>query len=234
MMRFVSPVKDYCLGLMLVSLVLLLSACGGGNHQAMIVAIGDSITLMAADAPSLCLPTDTLETCTASGRDHPQDSYATYLPNVLANLGRGGDTCTQQQIYPSGIFAGKSRGVLARLDDALSLHPDVVSVLIGVNDLNGWQVASPWHVTQDEVMSCIVEVWARIRAAGAEPVAMTYGPMNDTIMLGWRDLNKAIRTEAAARGIRVVDCETIPNYAVIDGIHPDKATAEAIAKLWAL
>lgn len=206
----------------LISLVLAIavSSCGGYSATPSLVVIGDSITLRTG----LCLATDTLSTCLSSGRPAPANSFATYLPNVIANLGRGGDTCTTQAAFASGPFNGQFRGMLARLDEAIELNPTRISVLIGVNDINSWAVS------QTDVISCITMVWDRISSVGIEPIAMTYGLM--PAMKGVVELNASIRMEAARRHLTVVDFETIVPYITVDDIHPDVATAKIEAQLW--
>ena len=206
----------------LIVLSILLASCGGGggSPQHTVLALGDSITLRTGQ----CSATDTIQTCTAAGRDFPQNSYASYVPQVVSNQGRGGDTCTTQAPFGPGPFNGVPRGVLLRVQEAISVHPSQISVLIGANDLNSW------NVSEADVLSCIVQVWTAIQAAGIEPIALTYETM--PLMNGIVELNSNIRAEASKRGIRVVDFETIPGIVTVDGIHPDVPSAQAMGNLW--
>jgi lysophospholipase L1-like esterase len=199
---------------------ILISSCGGGSAVHTVVSLGDSITLRTGQ----CSVTDTVQTCTSAGRDFPQNSYATYVPQVISNQGRGGDTCTPQAPFGPGPFNGVQRGVLLRVQEAISVHPSQISVLIGANDLNSW------NVSEADVLSCIVQVWTAIQAAGIEPIALTYETM--PLMNGIAELNSNIRAEASKRGIRVVDFETIPGIVTVDGIHPDVPSAQAMGNLW--
>lgn len=202
-------------------LVVLLVSCGGGSSTSpTTVVLGDSITLRTGQ----CSSTDTLASCAAADRDQSELSYATYITDVVSNQGRGGDTCTTQASFGPGPFNSLPRGVLQRVQTSIALHPSQISVLIGINDLD-----AGWNVPVADVISCITQVWDTISAAGIEPIALTYGRM--TAFTGWQQLNPLIRAEAAKRGLRVVDFETI-TYTSIDGIHPDLGTAEAMGALW--
>lgn len=201
-------------------LIVVSTACGVGAPESGIVSIGDSLTLQTGQ----CATTDTLETCAAANRFKSERSYATYLPDVRANLGRGGDTCLAAAPYTGGPHGGLPRGVADRLDSALAVGSQYVSLLVGINDLN----AFPAELAA--VAGCIEASLLQIRASGAVPVALTY-PVN--IGLGGAlQLNAEIRKIAGRHGILLVDVETLGPLATVDGIHPTATSAAAIADLW--
>lgn len=212
----------------IIILCLLLCGCGGKPFPYIetTAAIGDSITLRTG----LCLPDDTFQSCDLANRDQKENSYVTYLPNVIINGGRGADTCTEQVAYTNGPWIGQKRGLIGRLNTIIDARPTQVSVLIGINDINSYNISIA------DVVSCIEEVWNRISIAGIEPIAMTYAQMDDSILHSSKELNSSIRSAAIRNGIRLVDAENIPGYTyqhqTIDGLHPNSVGAKMIADQW--
>lgn len=221
-----------------------------------VVVAGDSIT----NRTGLCGAADTYATCNLAGKIPYEQSYAGMVPPmsnykylVIANSGRGGDTCTSQAKYPNGPFANSDRGLLARLQttviaQALAHGAKLVSVLIGVNDVNVYGVPEP------VVVGCIQNVWEQLRAAGLEVWAMTYPPIgvannvfaNPTqAQARVLSLNQAIRAAtiqynakiSSGALVKLVDAylaytaNEVDIYTV-DGAHPNALGARRIAQQW--
>ena len=201
-------------------LALQLSACGGGGDGAApsqpeaLVAAGDSMTRR-------------------TGVDPIPPAWPDFVPQVLANLGRGGDTCTTQAPYAGGLFDGQPRGLLGRLGAAIQYRPGAALVLIGVNDRN------TFGVPEQAVIGCIRSVWSTLRASGIEPIAMTYPPMAEKTQV-WAlpagqaranatSLNAAIRAAARADVVLLIELEHVTPYRTVDGVHPDDESARAMA-----
>lgn len=212
----------------------LLAGCGGGggsDHQpARVVVAGDSITLRTGQ----CAPGSSFADCAGLVGG---SSYATHLPAdsfaVLSNAGRGGDTCLPGPAFEAGLYAGQPRGLISRMDSVLAPRPEAVFVMIGVNDRGIYGTELP------AVVQCLESVWSRVRVAGAEPVALTYPPI-DAGTLVWglphgegraraQMLNAATRQAAQARGVRVIDLEPLQGYSTSDGVHPDPNGARLMA-----
>ncbi|MDD5275979.1 MAG: SGNH/GDSL hydrolase family protein [Methylovulum sp.] len=221
-----------------------------------VVVAGDSIT----NRTGLCGATDTHATCNLAGKIPYEHSYASMVSPmsnydylVIANAGRGGDTCTTQTKYPNGPFAGSDRGLLTRLQStvivqALEHNAKLVSVLIGINDVN------IYGVPERDVVGCIQSVWAQLRAAGLEVWAMTYPPISaaSTVFanpaqaqIRALSLNQAIRAAviqynahiSSGASVKLVDgylaypADAVDIYTV-DGAHPNAQGARRIAQQW--
>lgn len=181
--------------------------------------IGDSLTLRTG----LC-PIGTSIPVTGPCAT-PETSYATYLDNVIINAGRGGDTCAAGPVFVGTPFIGSPRGLEARLFEVTDLSPTLVSVLIGINDVNAFTLGNVV-----ETANRIAVIWQKIRAAGCEPIAMTY-PIIPGLTLE-SELNAQIRLRASENGVRLVDVETLGSLPTTDGIHPTAGSAIQIANLW--
>jgi lysophospholipase L1-like esterase len=199
----------------------LLAGCGGGGSDAgpqpsalPLVAAGDSITRR-------------------TGVDPIPAAYPDFIPGVVANLGRGGDTCTTQAPYKGGLHDGQPRGLAGRLGLAIDYRPRAALVLIGINDRNSYGVPEP------QVIECIRSVWSALRLSGIEPIALTYPPMaEDTntwplpagqARANGLGLNRAIRSAARTDAVVLIELENLTPYSTVDGAHPDERSAQLMA-----
>jgi lysophospholipase L1-like esterase len=225
---------------LLATILACLSACGGSTSAsagtvAKVAVAGDSLTLRTG----LCPEGVTLDRCLAEGRASAESSFATYLPQasggawmVVANLGRGGDTCTPQAPYASGVFAGQSRGLAGRLQALIDSRPDLAMVLVGINDVAIYGVAPA------AVASCVAGVRAALQAAGITVLLLTYPPVaGDSPVYGLRDADARTRAlNAELMRIGAVDTsQAWPAWAAsiytTDGVHPAAPGAVAIAAI---
>ena len=221
-----------------------------------VLVTGDSITRRTG----LCGATDTYASCNQAGAIPHEQSYASMIPPASSydylikySSGRGGDTCTTQAKFESGPFVGLDRGLLLRLQStvispAILQSANIVSVLIGINDVNAY------GVPESVVIQCIKSVWMQLRSSGFVIRAMTYPPISatNTVFVDpagsktrTESLNRAIRAAVVEFGVdvapgvvKLVDGEqaylstALSQYADSDGVHPNAKGAAKLAKVW--
>ncbi|MBM5607801.1 GDSL-type esterase/lipase family protein [Listeria ivanovii] len=146
-----------------------------------------------------------------------------------------------------GVSANRVADLHRRIDtDAIELAPDVVTILIGINDT--WFSFSRW---EDTSVTAFKEVYrvilTRIKAETnaeivlMEPFVLPYPEDRKA----WRgDLDPkigAVRELVAEFGATLIPLDGImnalavkhgPTYLAEDGVHPTKAGHEAIASIW--
>jgi lysophospholipase L1-like esterase len=236
--------------------VLSLTASSAWAETGRVLVTGDSVTRRTG----LCGSADTYASCNSAGLIPHETSYASMIAPassydylVKYSSGRGGDTCTTQAAFESGPFVGLNRGLLLRLQStvigpAISQNANIVSVLIGINDVNVYGVPEP------VVIQCIKSVWMQLRSSGFLIRAMTYPPISagNTVFLdpaGSKSraeaLNRAIRQAVAEFGVdvqsgvvKLVDGElaysvgTLSQFTETDGVHTNAQGAAKLAKVW--
>ena len=149
-----------------------------------IVALGDSLTVGYRFGDPYALD--------------PRVPYPAQLERMIRArprvLGRG----TQAFVVNAGINGDSTEGMLKRFEKDVALEkPDVVIVLAGVNDLGSGR-------RLDDILVNLHMLYAACHGIGAEPVACTLTPMNQTSHF-MRELNDMIRANCAKEGITLVD-----------------------------
>jgi lysophospholipase L1-like esterase len=84
------------------------------------------------------------------------------------------------RIINAGVPGNTTRDALARLDhDVISLHPDVVTILFGINDsaVDVWKGATQPRVPLNEYEANLRTIVARVRTAGGIPILLTPNPV---------------------------------------------------------
>ena len=171
------------------------------------VALGDSITEGLCDASRA-----------------PADQYrgwADRLALLLASAGAGG--ASGFRFANLAVRSKRIRDVVARqLPAALALRPDLVSVLIGANDLVK-QGADPWRLAAE------VEIVVRtLRGAGCDVLLATpFLPHRRAARIFARRFahyNSELRRIAQATGALLLDVEALPRISELelwadDGVH---------------
>jgi lysophospholipase L1-like esterase len=135
----------------------------------------------------------------------------------------------------AGVGGETASGGLRRIDNLLMWSsPSHVLILFGTNDINQ---PNPNLQRSAEV---VMEIALRVRAAGAIPIVGTVPPM-----IGRRahqnsrvySLNRHLRSQAAAQGIRVADINAAfgsgSGLMQGDGFHPNDEGQEVIARVFA-
>ncbi len=140
-----------------------------------------------------------------------------------------------------GIAGQTSADVRARFAaDALALHPGVVHILVGTNDIAG----NGGPITLDDTRANLAAMAADAKAAGARVILSTLLPCTDYY---WHrgqqpapkiaEINAWIRQEAAAKGYVLADYFTpmaAPDASLKaeysrDGTHPNEAGHKVMA-----
>ncbi|MBF2630154.1 SGNH/GDSL hydrolase family protein [Listeria seeligeri] len=146
-----------------------------------------------------------------------------------------------------GVSANRVADLHRRIDtDAIEFTPDVVTILIGINDT--WFSFSRWEDTSvtafKEVYRVIltrIKVETNAEIVLMEPFVLPYPEDRKA----WRgDLDPkigAVRELAAEFGAILIPLDGLmnalavkhgPTYLAEDGVHPTKAGHEAIASIW--
>lgn len=160
----------------------------------------------------------------------------------------------------TGIAGNKVMDLEARWQaDVLDARPDVVSVLVGMNDV-GWHSYDPdgYVISADEYAAGYDRLLAPLAEAGAELIliepfllpirgSVEVGPMRlgEEDRKKWRaDLDpkiQAVRELALKYGAHLLAADgmfaelaatTVPEYWAEDGVHPTPAGHAALAKAW--
>jgi lysophospholipase L1-like esterase len=152
------------------------------------------------------------------------------------------------KIYNRGISGHKVFQLADRWDkDCLDLKPDVVSILIGVNDI--------WHKLNGKYDGTI-EIYERdyrallertrqarpgVKLVVCEPFVLRCGAVNDTWFPDFYGYRAAAKEVATAFDAVFVPFQTMfdeatkdtpPNYWAGDGVHPTIAGAQLMAQTW--
>lgn len=144
----------------------------------------------------------------------------------------------------AGVMGDTSEQILARIDAALAIPADIVTVLAGANDFaQGW--------TASRTITALTAIYAKVRAAGRRLVVLTTmsrSTMNSTagyLYLG--TVNRFIKSYARSTpGVVLADISSAmtdpatgvpytitPFYATADGTHPNAVGAQLMGKVLA-
>lgn len=156
------------------------------------------------------------------------------------------------RITNRGVSGDKVTELAARWQhDILDQTPDVLSILIGVND--AWRVvegdsddldADGFRATYDALLTRTREALPRLRIVLCEPFCLPSGPSTDfdealaaQVLLR----QKAVAALAAAHGVELVRFQPVFDEAarrapaahwVYDGVHPTHAGHQLLADAW--
>ncbi|MET0811961.1 MAG: glycosyltransferase [Microbacterium sp.] len=181
-----------------------LEASATAPHWRRFVALGDSLT------EGLC---DTSRTTGGAYR-----GWADRLAQLLAHAGSGGGELRYANLaVRSRRVRDLTSGQVAR---ALALKPDLVSILIGANDLVGW-AADPARLAAELEASI-----ALLRSSGIDVLLVTpFLPRRITARLFARRFAayaSELRRIAAAHGTLLLDLEAHPEIGALDMWAEDK------------
>ncbi len=152
------------------------------------------------------------------------------------------------KVYNRGISGNKVFQLAERWDkDCIALKPDVVSILIGVNDI--------WHKLNGQYDGT-VEIYQRdyrallertkrelpgVKLVVCEPFVLRCGAVNDNWFPEFDSYRAAARQIATDFGTVFVPFQTMfdeavkttaPDYWAADGVHPTMAGASLMAQTW--
>lgn len=181
---------------------------------------------------------------TDAGRDFENDRELGhgYVKMIADQLGKEDVT-----VINRGVSANRVADLHRRIEaDALSLAPDVVTIMIGINDT--WFSFSRW---EDTSVTAFKEVYRVILSRIKEETNAELVLMEPFVLpypedrKEWRgDLDPkigAVRELAAEFGATLIPLDGLmnalaikhgPTFLAEDGVHPTKAGHEAIASTW--
>ena len=152
------------------------------------------------------------------------------------------------RIYNKGVSGNKVFQLAHRWQaDCLALKPDVLSILIGVNDfwhpLTGQARGTIESYTSDyrALLKNTVQVLPHVKLIIGEPFATPGAAVSDKWYPGFNAYRQAARNIAAEFGAVFLPYQSIfdkaltfapPAYWTIDGVHPTVAGAGLMAQAW--
>ena len=156
------------------------------------------------------------------------------------------------QFYNRGISANKVIDLEKRWQaDTLDLKPDVLSILVGVNDANSIVFnrqpsvsVEQYHEVYQELLEKTRALFPEIILVLCEPFVLKVGRMNEKWEASYSDMLKrqaivrklAEKNNAVFVGFQEVfdkACEKVPcDYWIWDGVHPTVPGHELMAREW--
>lgn len=173
------------------------------------------------------------------------DGYANMIAARLLGMRPHDDL----KIYNRGLSANKVPDLAARWqEDTLDLKPDIVSILIGVNDL--WhKLEGKYDGTVEDYASGLAALLGNTQSAlpdvtlvVCEPFVLRCGAVSASWFPEFDERRAAAREAAAGAGAvfvpfqtmfdEAVTDETPPSYWAGDGVHPTMAGHALMAQTW--
>jgi lysophospholipase L1-like esterase len=194
------------------------------------------------------------DSITDAGRDRRNTD-----PNSAPALGGGYPLIAASHVlraHPDGAFRVFNRGVSgdkvpalqARWDaDTISLKPDIVSILVGVNDfwhrlLNGYTgTVADFETQYDGLLRTTREALPNARFVVLEPFVLVTGAVDAKWFPEFDERRAVVARVARRAGATFVPLQTLftqlaksapPSYWLADGVHPTIAGHAAIADRW--
>jgi len=194
------------------------------------------------------------DSITDAGRDRKngQPNNWTALGRGYACLAAGGLLAdhaeAQLKIYNRGVSGNKVPDLAGRWqEDALALEPDVLSILIGVNDiwhkLNGRYdgTVEDYQTGYRELLEKTLAALPGVRIIVCEPFVLRCGAVSDAWFPEFDQRRAAARKVADELSLTLVPLQTMfdeavdaapPDYWAADGVHPTLAGHALMAKTW--
>ncbi|MDD5596333.1 MAG: SGNH/GDSL hydrolase family protein [Victivallaceae bacterium] len=152
------------------------------------------------------------------------------------------------QVYNRGISGNRVVDLYARWKiDALNLKPDVLSILIGVNDTwhtfssdNGVEVERYGRIYH-EILTWTQNVLPRIKVVLCEPFVLEFGAVSAEWLEEIEARRKIVRELAEEFNFKFVPIQSLlnaavkkapPKYWLWDGVHPSLAGHQLITDAW--
>lgn len=184
----------------------------------------------------------------AGRRDAPDGLGGGYVAMIRALLSTKGGTA-RYKILNRGIGGDRSAELLARWKaDCLDIKPDLLSIMIGVNDV--WRLMGEWEgqkfISFEEYCANCRELVGQARAAGIKHIALmspsAISDNNDPVICGHLDQRadfiKALAAEIKAVYVPIREAQkrSFKLYPEIkwtaDGCHPTAAGHALFAQTW--
>jgi len=151
-------------------------------------------------------------------------------------------------VYNRGISGNKVFQLADRWDaDCLALQPDVLSILIGVNDIwharngNYDGTVETYERDYDTLLTRTLEALPDVRLVVCEPFVLRWGAVDETWFPEFDTYRAAARRAAEKHGTTWVAFQAMFDRAVAfappehwagDGVHPSPAGAALMAQAW--
>ena len=160
---------------------------------------------------------------------------------------KAGSTYPEREVkfFNRGISGHKVSDLQARwVSDTIALHPDVLSILIGVNDLNGGVTAEEFETNYDHLLADTMAKLPAVHVVLCEPFGLATGSFKSRWATYKLELDKrrAIVANLAKKyGATLVQfqhvfddaCDRAPAETWIwDGVHPTFSGQQLLADEW--
>ena len=194
------------------------------------------------------------DSITDAGRDRKANSandprgFGRGYPMLIASGLLGDHPSSKLKIYNRGISGNKVPDLAARWqEDCLNLKPDLLSILIGVNDiwhmLNGKYdgTVADYDSGLRELLTRTQESLPKTRIVICEPFVLKCGAVNDKWFPEFDKRRNACLQVARSMSLEIVPFQQMfndaladapPQYWAADGVHPTMAGHALMAKTW--
>lgn len=161
------------------------------------------------------------------------------------------NTDKELMFYNRGLSGNRVKDLEARWQqDAIELKPDILSILIGVNDVFAIienkepDTFEHYETSFRNILDCTKEALPNTRIVLCEPFILPLGRVNKSTEIWQSEIKKRqelVKTLSESYNTLFVSlqkpfieaCKKAPaNYWIWDGIHPMPAGHELIARLW--
>lgn len=152
------------------------------------------------------------------------------------------------RVFNRGVSGDKVPELQARWDtDTLALKPDILSILIGVNDLwhklmgNSNGTVPEYESGYADLLRRTKDALPNVRFVILEPFVLVTGAVNEKWFPEFDERRAAAQRVARAAGATFVPLQSMftqlaksapPSYWIGDGVHPTIAGHAAIAERW--
>ena len=168
-------------------------------------------------------------------------------PNLIAAQLMGDDPAAGWKVINKGISGNRVVDLYARWKiDALNLNPDIISILIGVNDTWHEQGGNGVEVDRYEQVYRMLLQWTRkvlpnVKFILMEPFVLPFGAVNESWLAEIDQRRDIVRTLAEEFDAVFIPLQKHFNdalklapqeYWLKDGVHPTTAGHRLIQKVW--
>jgi lysophospholipase L1-like esterase len=236
-----------------------LAATGGALGGALGAALLGARVADASPAPAAAKPGSLTvlfqgDSITDNGRNRtaPDPNSAAQLgsgyPYLIAALALAAEPARGLRFFNRGISGNKVPDLVARWDaDTIALKPDVLSVLVGVNDfwhklLNGYTgTTADYEKGYGDLLRATRAALPATRLVVLEPFVLRTGSVDARWFPEFDERRAAAARVAHAAGATFIPLQTMfdrltrntpPAFWAADGVHPTPAGHAAIARAW--
>ena len=152
------------------------------------------------------------------------------------------------KVFNRGVSGDKIPALQARWDaDTIALRPDILSILVGVNDfwhkLNGNSngTVADYESQYNDLLDGTKNAFPNVRLIILEPFVLMTGAVNEKWFPEFDQRRDAAARVAKRAGAKFIPLQsmftqlaksTAPSYWLADGVHPTIAGHAAIADRW--